>query len=81
MQTTAQLFKNGGSQAIRLPRQFRFPGKAVTLQRTKTGVLIKPAQNHHRSLVEAAKAYQAFLHDHPAEHAAMEVWASARLAD
>ncbi len=42
MKATAKLFQNGGSQAIRLPKQFRFPGKMVVLQQTKGGVIIKP---------------------------------------
>ena len=37
---TAKLFTTGGSQAIRLPKEFRVPGKAVRLRRTKTGVLV-----------------------------------------
>ena len=40
MTRTAKLFTTGGSQAIRLPKEFRFPGKAVRLRRTKTGVLV-----------------------------------------
>ena len=41
MKIKARLFKNGGSQAIRLPKEFRFPGHSVTLARTKRGVLIE----------------------------------------
>ncbi|MEO6246565.1 MAG: AbrB/MazE/SpoVT family DNA-binding domain-containing protein [Opitutaceae bacterium] len=36
---TAKLFNTGGSQAVRLPKEFRFPGKTVTLRRTKGGVV------------------------------------------
>ena len=36
---TAKLFQNGQSQAVRLPKEFRFPGKTVTLRRTKKGVV------------------------------------------
>lgn len=42
MTKTAKLFITGGSQAIRLPKEFRFPGKTVTLRRTKKGVVITP---------------------------------------
>ncbi len=42
MTKTAKLFTTGGSQAIRLPKEFRFPGKTVTLRRTKKGVVITP---------------------------------------
>jgi len=81
MTATAQLFKNGGSQAIRLPKQFRFPGKTVTLQRTGRGILIKPADDRERRLQEAAQAYETFLHDHPEEQAAMAAWESAPLTE
>ena len=39
MTKTAKLFTTGGSQALRLPKEFRFPGKTVTLRRTKGGVV------------------------------------------
>lgn len=39
MTATAQLFTTRGAQALRLPEEFRFPGKTVTLRRTKKGVV------------------------------------------
>jgi antitoxin VapB len=39
MTKTAKLFSTGGSQALRLPKEFRFPGNTVTLRRTKGGVV------------------------------------------
>jgi antitoxin VapB len=42
MTKTAHLFSPGASQAVRLPKEFRFPGKTVTLRRTAKGVLITP---------------------------------------
>jgi antitoxin VapB len=39
MTKTAKLFSTGGSQALRLPKEFRFPGKTVTLRRTKGGIV------------------------------------------
>lgn len=39
---TAKLFTNGGSQAIRLPKEFRFTGKEVRIRRTKNGISITP---------------------------------------
>jgi antitoxin VapB len=50
MTATAKLFTTGGSQAVRLPKEFRFPGKTVTLRRTKKGVLITPAEKDHAAL-------------------------------
>lgn len=37
-----KIFKNGRSQAIRLPKEFRFEGDKVRLTKTKKGVLIEP---------------------------------------
>jgi len=38
---TAKLFQHGGSQAVRLPRAFRFPGNIVKVTRTERGVLLE----------------------------------------
>jgi antitoxin VapB len=38
----AKLFRNGRSQAVRLPKEFRFPGQAVQVRRVNTGVLLEP---------------------------------------
>lgn len=42
MITTAKLFKNGRSQAVRLPREFRFEGDRVRVRRSGRGVLVEP---------------------------------------
>ena len=39
---TAKLFKNGRSQAVRLPKEFRFEGNEVFIKRTAQGVLLVP---------------------------------------
>lgn len=38
----AKLFRNGRSQAVRLPREFRFEGDAVRVSRVADGVLLQP---------------------------------------
>jgi len=39
----AKLFRHGGSQAARLPREFRLPGSEAAISRTATGgVLLEP---------------------------------------
>ena len=38
----AKLFRNGRSQAVRLPREFRFEGKEVRVRRVAEGVLLQP---------------------------------------
>ena len=42
---TAKLFINGRSQAIRLPKAYRFEGKEVYIKRTSEGVLLIPKDN------------------------------------
>lgn len=42
MTHTARLFKNGRSQAVRLPRAFRFEGDRVRVRRSGAGVLLEP---------------------------------------
>lgn len=42
MPATAKLFKNGSSQAVRLPRAFRLPGKAVAIHREGDRIILEP---------------------------------------
>jgi antitoxin VapB len=42
MTKVAKLFRNGRSQAVRLPREFRFDGDRVRLRRVGRGVLVEP---------------------------------------
>ena len=37
---TAKLFQNGRSQAVRLPKEFRFSGNEVYILKTSQGVLL-----------------------------------------
>ncbi len=43
MSTFAKLFRNGNSQAVRLPREFRFKGDKVRVRRVPEGILLQPA--------------------------------------
>lgn len=38
----AKLFRNGRSQAVRLPQEFRFEGNEVRVRKTPEGVLLEP---------------------------------------
>ena len=42
MKNTAKLFNNGRSQAVRLPREFRFEGDRVRIRKVPQGVLLEP---------------------------------------
>ena len=39
---TAKLFKNGRSQAVRLPKEFRFEGEEVYVRREGRSVVLSP---------------------------------------
>ena len=39
---TAKLFRHGGSQAVRLPKAFRFEGTEVVIERRGEEVVLKP---------------------------------------
>jgi antitoxin VapB len=52
---TAKLFKNGRSQAVRLPKEFRFEGTEVNVRRdaaTGNVVLLQPAAKTTKSWQE-----------------------------
>lgn len=54
---TAKLFKNGQSQAVRLPKEFRFKGSSVYVKKHGEGVLLLPIENPWKPLFEAIKAF------------------------
>lgn len=39
---TAKLFTNGRSQAVRLPKEFRFEGREVSVRREGDAVILEP---------------------------------------
>lgn len=42
---TAKIFKNGNSQAVRLPKEFRFEGDEVLIYREGGHVVLQPKQS------------------------------------
>jgi antitoxin VapB len=43
MSERAKIFQNGGSQAVRLPKKFRFRDDEVLVRRAGRGILLEPA--------------------------------------
>lgn len=41
-QPTAKIFQHGRSQAVRLPKEFRLPGKEVRVRRLGDAVVLEP---------------------------------------
>ncbi len=44
----AKLFQHGGSQAVRLPKAFRFEGSEVTVRRDGDAVILEPVPAKRR---------------------------------
>jgi len=51
-QIDAKLFWNGRSQAVRLPKEFRFEGDRVRVRRMGAGVLLEPVPETKKESVE-----------------------------
>ena len=47
---TAKLFQNGSSQAVRLPKAYRFQGDEVIIKRAGDAVLLIPKQYKRKEL-------------------------------
>jgi antitoxin VapB len=45
---SAKLFRHGGSQAVRLPKAFRFEGTEVAIERRGEEVVLKPRSKASR---------------------------------
>jgi antitoxin VapB len=45
---TGKIFMTGRSQAVRLPKQFRLPGREVRLRRVGSGLLLEPIETDAR---------------------------------
>ncbi len=50
---TAKLFQNGKSQAVRLPRAYRFQGTKVYIKKVGNAVVLIPEQDSWQSLADS----------------------------
>ncbi len=44
METTAKIFKNGRSQAVRLPKEFRFTGDKIKISKIGKKIILEPIE-------------------------------------
>jgi antitoxin VapB len=56
---TAKLFKNGKSQAVRLPKEFKFEGTEVYIKRIGRDVILIPKDNPWESLLGSLDCFTA----------------------
>ena len=54
---TAKLFKNGKSQAVRLPKEFKFEGKEVYIKRIGKNVILSPKDDPWGSLLSSLNKF------------------------
>jgi len=54
---TARLFRNGQSQAVRLPKEFRFSGDKVFIKKIGNAVVLIPYHNSWQSLFESLNQF------------------------
>ena len=55
---TARLFQSGRSQAVRLPKQFRFSGTEVGVRHFGNGVLLLPVDTPWATLESALASFE-----------------------
>ncbi len=61
---TAKLFKNGRSQAVRLPKEFRFDGDKVYVKRVGNAVVLLPYRDSWRGMFESLEQFsEDFMQD------------------
>ena len=54
---TAKLFKNGRSQAVRLPKEFRFDGTQVFIKKVGNMVVLIPEQDSWQTLFDSLEQF------------------------
>jgi antitoxin VapB len=69
---TAKLFKNGQSQAVRLPKEFRFQGDRVLIKQLGNGVLLLPIKHSWDSLFASLDKFSDDFMESREQHAGQE---------
>jgi antitoxin VapB len=54
---TAKLFQNGQSQAVRLPKKYRFAGNKVLIKRVGNAVVLFPYQDSWETLFDSLEQF------------------------
>ena len=57
MSKTAKLFRNGNSQAVRMPREFRFQGDEVRIRKEGDAVVLEPIITNTKEWFAAMDRY------------------------
>lgn len=57
---TAKIFRHGGSQAVRLPKEFRFEGTEVSIERRGDQVVLTPK---HKPKLKTLADVARYMHE------------------
>lgn len=57
MMETAKIFENGRSQAVRLPKKFRFTGEEVFVQRVGHAVVLLPKEEAWQTFLDGLNSF------------------------
>lgn len=68
MGDTAKLFMHGRSQAVRLPKAFRMPGKEVRIRREGNAVILEPVEPAAADLDAWFARLDALEREHPLDY-------------
>lgn len=55
---TAKVFRHGNSQAVRLPKEFRFDGDEVLIRRSAGGVLLLPKKITYEQIMAIVSQFK-----------------------
>jgi antitoxin VapB len=70
---TAKLFKNGRSQAVRLPKAYSLPGNEVFVTKVDGVVMLIPKnQNHWQPLIRSLEKFSENFFNFPRDQGAFE---------
>jgi len=61
---TAKIFKHGNSQAVRLPKEFRFADNEVLIQHSGGGVLLLPREITYERVMAAVSQFKGKFERH-----------------
>ncbi|HEY9768723.1 MAG TPA: type II toxin-antitoxin system VapB family antitoxin [Coleofasciculaceae cyanobacterium] len=56
---TAKLFQNGNSQAVRLPKKYRFSGNKVLIKQVGNAVVLLPVEDSWETLFDSLEQFSA----------------------
>ena len=62
LEDTAKLFKNGSSQAVRLPKEYRFEGDRVYIRKEGDKVILAPYKSPTELLLESLEMFTDDFH-------------------